>query len=80
MKQPVEIDDFVNQMTDRTRFDHSLCWWVCFGVVLCWTVILQGGGFYISGGSTTLSNCVVSSNSAVSDDPVGWSLFFESVG
>ena len=24
MKQPVEIDDFVNQMTDRTRFDHSL--------------------------------------------------------
>ena len=80
MKQPVEIDDFVNQMTDRTRFDHSLCWWVCFGVVLCWTVILQGGGFSISGGSTTLSNCVVSSNSAVSDDLVGCSLFFESVG
>ena len=24
MKQPVEIDDFVNQMTDRTRFGHSL--------------------------------------------------------
>ena len=31
---------------------------------------MQGGGFYISGGSTTLSNCVVSSNSAVSDDPL----------
>ena len=53
---------------------------MCFGVVLCWTVIMQGGGFYITGGSTTLSNCVVSSNAAVSDDPVGWSLFFESVG
>ena len=53
---------------------------MCFGVVLCWTVIMQGGGFYITGGSTTLSNCVVSSNSAVSDDPVGWSLFFDSVG
>ena len=50
-----------------------------FGVGLCWTIMMQGGGFYIDYGSTTLSNCVVSSNSAVSDDAVGCSLLFESV-
>ena len=78
MKTPVDTVDFVNQMTDMIPLIKPFVGGC--GVFLCWTVIMQGGGFYIDGGSTTLSNCVVSSNSAVSDDPVGWSLFFESVG
>ena len=36
MKHPVEIDDVVNQMTDRTRFGHSLFsdGYVCLDMVM----------------------------------------------
>ena len=38
VKQPVEIDDFVNQMTDMTPLIIPFVGE--YGVVLCWTIMM----------------------------------------